>query len=222
MKWSVDTAKDATADIVQNIQNLAKTKHSILLLVSGGSAISIETDVIRQLQDCPNILGVLPIDERFGPQGHADSNIAALLSQIPLTNSVALHDILAQNVSFDQTVEYYSSLTQDLFSKADYIVGIFGVGTDGHTAGILPNSPASTDTVATVIGYSWNDYERMTLGISSLLQIDTAFVLAYGPGKKNAIEKLYEKTEPFESLPAKLLYDIADVTIYNDYIKNEG
>lgn len=215
-------AQDATAQIVQYFRGLTKTKNSILLLVSGGSAIAIEADVLRQMADCPEILGVLPMDERFGLQGHNDSNIAQLNKELHPNRPVAVHDVLSQNLPFSDTVEHYSALAQDLFARADHIVGIFGIGTDGHTAGLLPGSPAVNDTVSTVIGYNWSDYDRMTLGTSSLLQIDTAFVLAYGEAKSHALERLKANEESFADLPAKLLYDIADVTIYNDYINTEN
>ena len=222
MKWSVDTAQDATAQIVQYFRGLTKTKHSILLLVSGGSAIAIEADVLRQMADCPEILGVLPMDERFGLQGHNDSNIAQLNKGLHTNSPVAVHDVLNQNLPFSDTVEHYSALAQDLFARADHIVGIFGIGTDGHTAGILPHSPATTDNVSTVIGYTWQDYERITLGANALAQINTAFVLAYGDSKKQALGRIKANDESFEALPAKVLHDIPDVTIYNDFIKSEG
>lgn len=221
MKWSVDSTQDATAQIVQYIRGITKTKHSILLLVSGGSAITIEADVLRQLTYCPEIVGILPMDERYGLQGHNGSNIAQLNKELHNNCPVAVHDVLTQNLPFNDTVEHYSNLVQDMFARADHIVGIFGVGADGHTAGILPHSPSTTDTVSTVIGYTWQDYDRMTLGTNSLTQINTAFVLAYGDSKKRALHRIQARNEQFEALPAKVLYDIQDVTIYNDFIKSE-
>lgn len=220
MKWSVDTAQDATDQIVQHIRELAKTKHAILLLVSGGSAIAIEAEVLAQLTNCTQIVGVLPMDERYGPKAHADSNIAQLVTHLP-DSPIQIYDILDQNVPFDQTVDYYSSLAQDLFARADSVVAICGLGADAHTAGLLPGSPATNDTVSTVIGYNWQDYTRMTLGASYLLQITMAFVLAYGDSKKVALQRLQVNNESSEELPAKLLYDISDVTIYNDFITSD-
>lgn len=222
MRWSVTTAQEGTRQIVDYLNNLGESKHAILLLVSGGSAINVEAEVLTQLKKSSHILGVLPMDERFGPTGHADSNIAQLNKSLDNDSSVPVHDVLGQNLPFNETVGQYSSLAQDLFARADHIVGIFGIGPDGHTAGILPDSPATNDTVSTVIGYNWQDYERMTLGTLTLLQIDQAFVLAYGENKKEPLERLQTNEEPFEKLPAKLLYDIANVTVYNDYINSEG
>jgi 6-phosphogluconolactonase/glucosamine-6-phosphate isomerase/deaminase len=59
----------------------------------------------------------------------------------------------------------------------------------------------------------------MTLGIPMLLKIDSAFLLAYGEAKKEALERLRKNEEPVEELPAKILYDITDVTVYNDFIQ---
>jgi 6-phosphogluconolactonase/glucosamine-6-phosphate isomerase/deaminase len=221
MKWRVNTAQEATAKITKYILDAAKTHKSILLLVSGGSAITAEADVLRDVDGITQILSVLPMDERYGPYGHDDSNMAQLGKRLKNGKATPFHDILEQNMSFDETVEHYSSLAQDLFALADHIVAIFGIGPDGHTIGLLPGSPATTDAVSTVIGYSWQDYTRMTLGVSSLLQVNTAFVLAFGDAKKQALNRLRSNNDSFAELPAKILYDIADVTIYNDFISSD-
>lgn len=221
MKWRVTTAQEATAELVKYLLDAAKMHESILLLVSGGSAISTEADVLNAVNDLPQILSVLPMDERYGPYGHGDSNMAQLGERLKSGNILPIHDVLEQNLPFNETVERYSLLAQDLFARADHIAAIFGIGPDGHTAGLLPHSPATSDTVSTVIGYSWQDYTRMTLGTSSLLQIDSAFVLAYGDNKKPALNRLRVNDETFEDLPAKLLYDIPEVTIYNNFITSD-
>jgi 6-phosphogluconolactonase/glucosamine-6-phosphate isomerase/deaminase len=129
------------------------------------------------------------------------------------------YDVLKKNLPMPETVSYYAQLAENAFATATTVVATLGMGPDAHTAGILPGSPAATDTTSTVVGYSWSDYERMTLGMPMLLKIDSAFLLAYGEAKKEALERLRKNEEPVEELPAKILYDITDVTVYNDFIQ---
>jgi 6-phosphogluconolactonase/glucosamine-6-phosphate isomerase/deaminase len=96
-----------------------------------------------------------------------------------------------------------------------------GLGQDGHTAGILPDSASVQDDTSAVVGYDWVDYKRMTFGLASLRRVQSAYVFAYGESKREALNRLQSNQEPLTSLPAKILYNIPNVTVYNDCITSE-
>jgi 6-phosphogluconolactonase/glucosamine-6-phosphate isomerase/deaminase len=48
--------------------------------------------------------------------------------------------------------------------------------------------------------------------------INEAFMFAFGPSKKDAIEKTREGTSPIKKVPANILYQIDAVNFYTDQI----
>jgi len=197
----------------------------VLWLVSGGSNVAAEVSVMNLLHthcaDKLEGLAVLPMDERYGKPGHAHSNTQALRDAGFDAGTATWVDVLMHDVSFEQTISFYTDVAATAFANAGVIIGQFGLGTDGHTAGVLPGSPAASADEATVSGYEWEDYQRLTLSPAALRNVHAAYVLAYGAGKKVALERLQKNAETLSHLPASLLYEIPEVSIYNDDI-NEG
>lgn len=195
----------------------------MLWFVSGGSCVPAQVNIMQQLvtshAELAN-LTILPVDERFGAYGHSNSNSEQMRQAGFKPGAATWVDVLEKNLPFDETVDHYSKVVHDALC-ARTVIATLGMGPDGHTAGLLPDSAAIEDTVSTVIGYNWSDYTRMTTGIAPLLKINTVYVLAYGESKQTALTRLRTNTEPLEILPAKLLYDIPSVTVYNDYITTE-
>lgn len=217
---------DAATHSAYTIQNELAKDRTVLWLVSGGSAIPIQVAIMQRLAvEVPAKLAnltILPIDERYGLASHADSNSEQMRQAGFEPGPAKWFDILQGGGSLRETLERYEALVEDSFAQAKTVIATFGLGADGHTAGILPDSPAALDSAATVIGYDWSDFKRMTLGLAQLQQIDRAFVLAYGEAKCAALRRLHDNQDPLSSLPAKVLYDIPSVTVYNDCIESEG
>ncbi|MBP9761591.1 6-phosphogluconolactonase [Candidatus Saccharibacteria bacterium] len=222
MKFTTQPPGAAIRTISETIVASLQLNKPVLWLTSGGSAINAQIAVLDQVRsatpDSMQFLTIIPVDERYGPLSHKDSNTEQMRQAGFDPGSASWIDVLANNQPMAETVSDYARLAQNAFAEADVVIATLGIGPDGHTAGLLPGSPALTDTVSTAIGYGWDDYERLTLGVPLLTKIDHAFVLAYGVHKQAALERLAQNSEPTESLPAKILYDIADVTVYNDYI----
>lgn len=218
-----DAASNAIAEAISNnLQN----KQRVLWFVSGGSNIAIEVQIMKQLQDTyPELLdglAILPMDERYGESGHADSNVAGLRKAGFESGTATFVDVLMHNVNFEQTVDFYGEVTSTALAYADYVIGQFGLGTDGHVAGLLPRSPALNPSESVISGYEWTDYPRMTLTTGTLKHFSTSYVLAYGDSKRQALERLRDNTESLEDLPAKILYELPDVYIYNDQLESEA
>lgn len=214
------TPEVAVNEISERIaQELAAAKR-VLWLTSGGSNIALEVQVMQRLQaaagDRLNSLTILPMDERYGPAGHADSNVKQMQSAGFDPGTATWIDVLAGNQPLPETVESYTEAASTALATADVIIGQFGMGDDGHIAGIKPHSPAAQDDPATVIGYEWDDYPRLTLSAEALKQIHVAYVPVFGTAKTGALERLENNTESFDALPAKLLYDIAEAYVYTD------
>jgi len=198
----------------------------VLWLTSGGSNTALEVEVMKLVRKHAEGelggLAIMPMDERYGKPGHADSNTQQLREAGFDPGAATWIDVLVHDVSFDLTIDFYDEVAATVLASAAVIVGQFGLGPDGHVAGILPDSPAIDADEVTVAGYEWTDYTRMTLTPVALKQITVAYVPAYGDNKRDALERLQKNAEPLSSLPAALLYELPEVYVYNDAIKSEG
>lgn len=225
MRFSTASPDQAATTIAILLQNALQQSGRVLWLVSGGSCIPVQVVVMKHLhQYVPELLEkliILPMDERYGPQGHADSNYRQMLDAGFQKNTSLWSDVLAHDLPLAETVAYYDELIGDAFAEANYIVGTFGIGTDGHTAGILPHLPALLQDDAMVVGYETAQFTRMTLSPMMLVRCNTAYLLAYGDGKTAILQNLQTHEVPLIEMPAGLLKEIPDVTVYNDSIRSE-
>ncbi|MEJ0072936.1 MAG: 6-phosphogluconolactonase [Candidatus Saccharibacteria bacterium] len=198
----------------------------VLWLVSGGSNIKTEVEVMRLVRDhCGDKLGglaVMPMDERYGPPGHKDSNAQQLREAGFEPGEATFVDVLTHGVPLEQTIAFYTDVAATAFASAGVIIGQFGMGDDGHVAGVKPDSPAADADEVTVAGYEWEDFTRLTLTPVTLARINVAYLLAYGSNKKTMLKRLQANKQPLNVLPAVLLYEIPEVYVYNDQIESEG
>lgn len=210
------------------IQEIATTlieqleKHPVLWLVSGGSNVQTQCEILANVRNMsPNLLSrltVMPMDERYGKSGHKDSNITQLINAGFDMKGGMLVDILADNLPLEVTVSFFHEHYIEKSAAAGWVMGTFGMGADGHTAGILHDSPAVIDTEAVVVGYTAADYPRLTLGPSELVKCDAAYLLCYGAAKHAALEALQHRSDSLILRPANLLHDIERCIVYNDHI----
>lgn len=226
MKFLRDGQGAAEQHIAKAICDGLQAGKRVVWLVSGGSNIAVQNAVMDLLQDHASRqldnLTILPIDERYGKPDHQDSNIQQLREAGLKAEPAVLIDVLAHDLPFDQTVDFYNEATAAALASADIVIGQLGLGADGHIAGIKPDSPATKVDNSTVAGYNWSDYQRMTLMPAALRQITIAFLVAYGADKQQKLKELQTRALPFSKLPAVLLYDLPEVYVYNDQIESEG
>jgi 6-phosphogluconolactonase/glucosamine-6-phosphate isomerase/deaminase len=215
----------AVQAVAARISDELRRGQRVLWLVSGGSNVTAEVAIMeavrKQAADRLAGLAILPMDERFGGLDHEHSNSHALRAAGFNPDSAVWVDVLVHNANFEQTVSFYNEVASTLLANAGVVISQFGLGADGHVAGILPHSPSVDADEVTVAGYEWADYARMTLTPTALKQTSVAFVLAYGSIKQRALERVARRTEPLDDLPAALLYDIPEVYIYTDTEMNK-
>lgn len=226
MKFLNQPQDQAIRKIAGRICQELEAGKRVLWLTSGGSNVQAEVTVMKLVrehaEDKLGGLAILPMDERYGKPGHDTSNSEALRRAGFDPGAATWVDVLTHDVPLNQTISFYTDVAATAFANAAVIIGQFGLGNDAHTAGVLPDSPAADADEVTVAGYEWTDYTRMTLTPVALAQVQVAYVLAYGDGKKEALERLQANTEPLAKLPAKLLYQIPEVYVYTDQVLAES
>lgn len=215
----ITSFKPVAAYLAKNIAQHLKKGHRVLWLLSGGSSINIATEAAKLLKDEKlDNLTVTLADERFGPVGHPDSNWAQLMQAGLSLPGAKLQSVL-RGSNIVKTTEGFGFFLEKELKKADYRIGLIGVGADGHTFGILPSSPAVAAT-RLVIYYQGHDFLRITPTVRFIPHLDEVVVYAVGKVKRKQIDGL-KKSLPINSQPAQALKLAKKLVIFNDQIGEE-
>ncbi len=158
----------------------------------------------------------MQVDERYGKPGHPDSNWQRLLEAGFAAHGAVCLPILT-GASFDASVGDYAQALAAALDSSDLRIGMFGIGTDGHTAGMLPGSLAAQETTATGVGYQSPDFLRITMTAPAIAELDVAIVYAIGIEKHSALDNL-QRDLPVSQQPAQALKNVATALVYNDYM----
>jgi 6-phosphogluconolactonase/glucosamine-6-phosphate isomerase/deaminase len=201
------------------VGDLLRSGKKVLWFISGGSNIPIAVKTMsvtrsRVSRECFPNLTVMLTDERYGPTGHADSNWQQLKDSGFDFNGIKSLPVLT-GLPLKETTSNYGNNVELAIDEADVIVAQFGIGADGHIAGILSDSPAINDTEG-VCGYESKSFTRITLTPWTLNRINRAYVFVFGSSKKEAIVNLRGDALPVNQQPAQVLRNIPEVFIYTD------
>lgn len=192
----------------------------VVWLIPGGSGIVAATKIAKRLSDGGADLTKLSVtltDERFGAVGHEDENWQQLLDAGFSLPGARTYRIL-NGASLDDTAEAFADTLDDWLHHADYTIGMFGIGTDGHIAGIKPHSPAISCEDWTC-GYKWDDYTRITATTHAIIELDEAVAYAVGSEKSEVLHDLLEEDLPIDDQPAQILKQVTSSTVFTDYNK---
>jgi 6-phosphogluconolactonase/glucosamine-6-phosphate isomerase/deaminase len=205
--------------LAQGLTLALQSYDRVIWLVPGGSNIDISVAASRLLDEqLTQKLVIMQTDERFVSLDSDDCNWHQLKLAGFDTKQAQVFPILVGSETRDETAKRYSETVLREFIAADYIVAQYGVGPDGHIAGIKPNSPASTSDEL-VCGYQGEDFERITLTFTALQQVDEAFAFVYGENKRPILEKLSGEILSLTDFPAGVLAATPVSTVYNDQIE---
>ncbi len=211
----INNSTRIVVDLTSTIQQELDQGKSVLWLLSGGSSIEIAVNVQNNIRNSnQNLLHIGLIDERYGDVGHKYSNWHQLLMSGFSTKKATLHPILT-GLNMKDTTKSYNDELVHLIKQADVKIGIFGIGADGHTSGLLPNSDALKSNEL-VDSYTGPDFQRITTTAHLIPILDKIFVYAVGDAKWPAIIDMQDEGSVSE-VPARILRDGHDVTVYTDY-----
>ena len=203
--------------LISLLSDTLKTS-KVLYLMSGGSNIDIEIEVLNGIDaELTANLSIFLCDERYGNSNHPDSNYTQLINKGFNVKDATFVNILSDNSSPIDTLQLYIDIYKQYRDQADVIIGQFGIGKDGHIAGVLPNSPAVNST-AIAEYYDYSPFNRITLTLETLKDVDKAFVFCYGEDKKDALINLNDGSQDKNSMPSIILRELADVIVYNDQV----
>jgi 6-phosphogluconolactonase/glucosamine-6-phosphate isomerase/deaminase len=188
----------------------------VVWLLSGGSAIDTQILIAQHLEgrDLTH-LSVSLTDERFGPVGHPDENWKQLLDRgLVLTGADLYRPLIGQDS--DTTNRAFGVWLESYLTDADYVLGMFGMGEDGHTAGIKPGSIA-VSAEGWSIEYPWDDFDRMTMTFSAIKAIDQAVIRIMGEDKFPTVHSLLTEDIPLEKQPVQIFKHVKQGILFTDY-----
>lgn len=209
--------------LVELLTKSLTKNNKVLFLLSGGSCIPIAVDVARELRslDLPlENLAISLTDERYGALGHADENWQQLLDAGLDLPKAKLYRVLQTGMNMTDTAKAYGEFLDTAIKTSDYRIGLFGIGADGHTAGIKAESIDMTTKNLTA-EYDWDDYRRITTTPQAISLLDEAVAYAIGPEKAETLEQLYAHSPPIAAQPAQALKRVAKFTLFTDYKPKE-
>lgn len=195
----------------------------VVWLLPGGSNVALSVAAMALVDSrLSSKLVVMQTDERFVSPDSPDANWRQLIrAGLNLKQAQSYPVLTGDSAGLAETARNYDAEIARQFGLADFIIGQFGIGANGHIAGIMPGSSAAfAKTLAA--GYQAEDFVRVTLTFSAISKIDAAYAFAFGPSKHNALEKLRDSSAPPEAVPAAILAAIKDSRIFNDQISEGG
>lgn len=190
----------------------------VLWLVCGGSNIPAAVRVMKALprEDTKN-LTIFLTDERYGEVGHINSNAKQLHDAGFQPKDAVFVAMLNPGFSMEETQERYAQALERAVDHADIVIGQFGIGADGHIAGILPHSLA-VNALGWIVGYEAPHYMRVTLTFEALRHVKTAYAMVFGEDKKDALTKLRDESIELAKQPSQILKELSEAYVYNDQI----
>lgn len=203
--------------ITARLKSELATSRSVLWLLSGGSNIALEKEIMEDIEtSLTSKLTITLTDERFGPVGHADSNWQQLQDAGFDPKLATAAPVLMGETSLEEAAARYAKTFERLVSSCDTIIGLFGMGPDGHISGILPHTEAAT-AEGYICGYHTEQYDRITTTFEAIKKCQVAYLVAFGDAKREALENLEQDLSLVEQ-PAQILKQVREAYVYNDQI----
>lgn len=209
-----DKVEEVAEFIASSILNKLKEGKRVLFFIPGGSAISVALFVAEILKKHRHHnLTIMLTDERYGPIDHFNSNFFQLKEKgfdLPQAKIIPILFDDDKNI----TIEKFNTNLKEELGKAEYKIGLFGIGVDGHTAGILPKTEA-VECEELACGYDTSIYYRITMTEKAIEKLDEAIVYSKGEEKLRVIKDL-EKDIDINIQPAQILKKVPLLTIFSD------
>ena len=228
------TAAEGALALAQDMSRYVREQGTVpvLLLLSGGSALSVVS--LLSSWDDMSTLTIAVLDERFDPTNR-ESNFANMAKTgwfAVATASGAAH-INTATLADDTMDTLAARFEQGLAAwrtehPSGVIVGLFGMGDDGHTAGIFP-MPEDPQAFADcfqgdhlVIGYRAPDNVtiplRITVTLTCMRSCACGFAYVCGRTKRAKWDELRCGASPPHIFPAGILRELPSVRIATDII----
>jgi 6-phosphogluconolactonase len=199
-KWYVsETADDAAADaaraIARQIRQAVEARGFCTLAFSGGRSPEAIFVALAREQLPWESVHVFQVDERAAPDGSKDRNWTGLKTSlldkvsIPARN---LHPMPVTGASLEESARQYVLELEAVCGEPPVLdVVHLGLGSDGHTASLVPGDPVLNEEAADVAPTQvYQGNRRLTLTFPCLRRARRLLWFATGAGKADMLQRL--------------------------------
>lgn len=229
---ATEAVQKASAKLNSILENLHTSGVSVLLLMSGGSALKIADYIEKKYLPHKLALGVL--DDRYS-QDEKVNNFAQLMQTKLYTDAASSGALF-----IDTRVEGEESM-DSVASRADLkiknwlaenptgkVVITQGVGPDGHTSGMMPYledekkfKKLFVETDKYSVGYDAEGKNQYSLRITATMRflmdrVDESVLLMTGLEKTEALKKAMDASGSLASTPARVINQMQKVSLFTD------
>lgn len=199
-----EVAKEAAIYVADRIrENIAK-KGFFTMALSGGRTPWAMIKELAQ-EDLPwEKVFLFQVDERIAPDAHLDRNLTQLFKAIEGSKLVLRLNIFPMRVNAEDLEEActeYESHIKRITGNGKLDLVHLGIGTDGHTASLVPNDPVLEikDQGVAVTNTDYQGRKRMTLTYPLINQAEKILWVITGAEKAELLNRLLHQ-DP--SIPA--------------------
>jgi 6-phosphogluconolactonase len=200
MKTEVFPSGDAAAAraaelIARHARSAIAARGRFVLALSGGGTPARMFDALTDHDIAWPSVHVFQVDERVAPRGHAERNFSQLCSR--LLNKVAIpfehiHPMPVQDADLDEAATRYAAALAAIAGVPAVLDTIhLGIGSDGHTASLIPGDPVLEvlDRDVAITG-PYQGRKRMTLTYPAINRARDIVWLVASESKANALARL--------------------------------
>ena len=197
------------------IDSITSTNDKQSLGLAGGSTPQLTYMMLREYSKVISGLQLWLTDERWVDSNNKESNSRMIKESF---NSEKIDLLLPEYSGKNPSIDANNYTTKLLSSIKNFTHGILGIGEDGHTASLFPNSNALEENRIGIVAtrVSVEPYIRLTATFELLSKIDNLYLLATGTNKKDIVNKVIKEIE--ESPITKLISMRNETIIITDQI----
>ncbi|HSB75650.1 MAG TPA: 6-phosphogluconolactonase [Terriglobales bacterium] len=215
-----ELSRVAAAEFEHAARNAIQVRDRFTVSLSGGSTPrGLYARLARDAHRLPwNKVYLFWGDERHVPPDDKDSNYRmvreTLLAQAPIPPDhvfrMQAEDKDAARVAerYQQTLQQFFNLKAGELPRFDLV--LLGLGPDGHTASLFPESPALRER-SSLVAANWVEkfgHHRLTLTALVLNNAAEVMFLVSGGEKSAALQSVLYSDAPAEKFPAKLIQPV--------------
>ena len=207
-----DLARAAAHAFVEDAREAIAERGRFVVALAGGSTPKATYEILARdhapAVDWPNV-HVFFGDERTVPPDHEDSNYRmareALLDHVP---AGSVHPMRGELPPGEAAASYEEEL-REFFGKEPVVLDLvmLGIGGDGHTASLFPETSAldATDRLVVANPVLKLDTTRLTLTAPALNAARKVVFLVAGEGKAEALGEILDGDPDPRAYPATLV-----------------
>lgn len=182
---------------------------AFFVALSGGSTpLKIFSQIVKEKQrlEDPTKIFLFWGDERLVPPTSSDSNYGQamrILSEL----SIPEKNIFRIQTEYENCAEMYQEKILSTIPNASFDLVMLGMGSDGHTLSLFPQTSALSETHRLVIknAVPQLNTERITLTLPAVKKAKRCVVYVQGSNKKPVLEKILSAPSQTNLFPIELV-----------------